>query len=236
MNPKKLFIKTNRRVVMKKFFSFLLFSVLILSTNSIYAQRFSIGPRITGNLNIFNAKNLTGTWSGIGVGIGPTLDLSFNQHIGMMINLTVFDMRNFSNSQDGQITVQLQNGQQTQVNGSVENAASLSYLTIDPMFKAEFSGFYMVAGPSLGVKLASSLQKTLSPIGGTPQVTNNDLDTKSVVFDIAVGTGYNIRLSEGMDLGTDLMAYIPITDTYNFVAQSNSVFSIKLGAALKFRI
>ena len=154
----------------------------------------------------------------------------------MMINLTVFDMRGFSNSQNGVVTITTQNGQQAQVNGTIDNSASLSYLTIDPMFKAEFSGFYMVAGPSLGVKLASSLETTQSAPGATPGVTNNDLDTKSIVFDIAVGTGYNIRLSDGMDMGTDLMAYIPITDTYNFVARSNSVFTIKLGVALKFRI
>lgn len=104
------------------------------------------------------------------------------------------------------------------------------------MFKAEFSGFYMVAGPSLGIKLNSSGETTQTTTGQAPVVQPSNLDTKSIRFDIAVGTGYTFKLSPDMGLGTDFMAYIPLTDTYNFPGVSNSVFTLKLGVSLKFKI
>ena len=117
--------------------------LIFISSSLISAQSIKIGPRITGNMNIYNQDGLTGTWSGIGVGIGGALDISFSPVIGMLVNLTVFDMKNFSNSQTQGTTTQ-------------EQSLSLSYLTIDPLFKAEFSGFYLVGGPSLALKLSSS--------------------------------------------------------------------------------
>jgi hypothetical protein len=209
---------------MKSFKHLLVFSIVFLMSASIFAQTtVMIGPRVTGNFNIYNAKGLTGTWNGIGVGFGPTVDVTFGKHIGIMVNLTAFDMRNFSNSQ-------------TQNNLTVENSLTLSYLAIDPMFKAEFSGFYMVAGPSLGVKLNSSGETTQTQTGVAPQVTPINPETKSIRFDIAVGTGYTFKLSSDMGLGTDFMVYIPLSDTYNFPGQSNSIFTMKLGVALKFVI
>jgi hypothetical protein len=187
------------------------------------AAKVAIGPRVSGNFNIYNSKGLTGTWNGIGVGIGGTIDVSFSEHIGIMGNLTAFDMRNFSNST-------------TQGNATLETNLSLAYLTIDPMFKAEFSGFYMVSGPSIGIKLNSSGEQTQTVSGVAPQVQAISPETKSLRFDIAVGAGYTFNLSPGMALGTDFMAYIPITDTYNFPGVSNSIFTLKLGAALKFKM
>jgi hypothetical protein len=192
-------------------------------TSASIAQRVSIGPRLTGNLNIYNQKGLTGTWNGIGIGIGGTVDVTFSQHIGLMVNLTVFDMRNFSNSQ-------------TANNVTTENSLTLSYLAIDPMFKAEFSGFYMVGGPSLGIKLGSSGERTQVAAGQNPGTQTLELDTKSVRFDLVAGTGYSFALSPDMSLGTDFLVYIPVTDTYNFPGLSNSVLSLKLGASLKFRL
>ncbi len=200
-----------------------LISLFIFSSAQTLAQGVAIGPRLTGNLNIYNAKGLTGTWNGVGIGIGGVLDLSFSSHLGMLVNLTAFDMKNFSNSI-------------TQNNTTQETSLSLSYLTVDPLFKAEFSGFYMAGGPSLGIKLGSSGERTTSATGQTPNVTTLDLETNSIRFDIALGTGYNFKLSPDMLLGADFMAYIPITDTYNFPGQSNSILSLKLGASLKFRI
>lgn len=208
---------------MKKSLSFFAVFVLIFFVSSNFAQSVKIGPRLTGNLNIYNQKGLTGTWNGVGIGIGGVVDMSFSPTIGMLINLTVFDMKNFSNSI-------------TQNNTTQETSLSLSYVTIDPMFKAEFSGFYMVGGPSLGIKINSSGERTVAATGQTPQVTTLNIETKSVRFDFAVGTGYNFSLSPSMILGTDFMAYIPITDTYNMPGNSNSIFTLKLGASLKFRI
>lgn len=199
----------------------LLLFVALTSTG--YAQKVMIGPRVTGNLNIYNAKGLTGTWNGIGVGIGGHVDVSFSQHIGLIANLTAFDMRNFSNST-------------TQGNTTTETSLSLAYLSIDPLFKTEFSGFYMVAGPSLGIKLNSSGEQTQTVTGVAPQVRSISPETKSLRFDIAVGTGYTFNLSPAMGLGTEFMAHIPISDTYNFPGQSNSIFTLKLGAALKFKL
>lgn len=209
---------------MKSFKYFLAFSLIFLLTSSIFAQTtVMIGPRLTGNFNIYNQKGLTGTYNGLGLGVGGTVDVTFGKTIGLMVNLTAFDMRNFSNSQ-------------TQNQTTTEQSLSLSYLTIDPMFKAEFSGFYMVGGPSLGIKLNSSGETTQTTTGQAPVVQPANLDTKSIRFDFAVGTGYSFKLSPDMVLGTDFMAYIPITDTYNFPGVSNSIFTLKLGASLKFRI
>ncbi len=195
----------------------------ILTSSTVLAQGFLLGPRITGNMNIFNEKNLTGTWNGIGVGIGGQLDITFSKHIGLMVDLTAFDMKNFSNSQ-------------TQGNVTTDNSLSLSYLTIDPMFKLDFSGFYMVAGPSLGIKLASSGDVTTSGQGQAANDQTESFDTHSIIFNIALGTGYTFTLSPGMYMGTDFMVYIPLSDTYNFPGVSNSVLSLKLGVALKFGI
>ena len=209
---------------MKSLKQIFVFSIFLLLTTNILAQTsVMIGPRLTGNFNIYNEKGLTGTWNGIGVGFGPTIDVTFGRNLGIMVNLTAFDMRNFSNSQ----TI----NQQT-----IETSLTLSYLVLDPMFKAEFSGFYMVAGPSLGIKLNSSGERTVTVTGQAPNITPINIETKSLRFDIAVGTGYTFKLSNTMGLGTDLMANIPLTDTYNQPGLSNSIFSIKLGVALKFKI
>ncbi len=205
----------------KQIFVFSIF--LLLSTNILAQTTVMIGPRVTGNFNIYNQKGLTGTWNGVGVGFGPTVDVTFGKNIGIMVNLTAFDMRNFSNSQ-------------TQGNTTQEQSLTLSYLALDPMFKAEFSGFYMVAGPSLGIKLNSSGETTVTVTGQAPQINPINIETKSLRFDIAVGTGYTFKLSNDMGLGTDFMAYIPLTDTYNTPGISNSIFTMKLGVALKFKI
>jgi hypothetical protein len=209
---------------MKSFKNILVLSILFFMSANILAQTtVMIGPRVTGNFNIYNQKGLTGTYNGVGVGFGPTIDVTFGKHIGLMVNLTAFDMRNFSNSQTTQNVI-------------VEQAYSLSYLALDPMFKAEFSGFYMVAGPSLGIKLNSSGEVTQTQTGQAPVIQPSNLETKSIRFDIAVGTGYTFKLSPDMGLGTDFMAYIPITDTYNFPGLSNSIFTLKFGVSLKFKI
>ncbi len=209
---------------MKTFKYLLVFSILFFMSANILAQTtVMIGPRVTGNFNIYNQKGLTGTWNGVGVGFGPTVDVTFGKNIGIMVNLTAFDMRNFSNSQ-------------TQGNTTQEQSLTLSYLALDPMFKAEFSGFYMVAGPSLGIKLNSSGETTVTVTGQAPQINPINIETKSLRFDIAVGTGYTFKLSNDMGLGTDFMAYIPLTDTYNTPGISNSIFTMKLGVALKFKI
>ncbi len=210
---------------MKKYFSIFVFTVLLFFVfmESGFAQRVLIGPRISGNLNIYNQKGLTGSYNGIGVGIGGTVDASFSQHIGLMTNLSVFDMRNFSNSQ-------------TANNVTTDQSLSLSYVSLDPMFKAEFSGFYMVAGPSFGIKLNSSGEITQVQTGQAPVTQPMNLETKTIRFDIAVGTGYTFTLSDGMYMGTDFMAHIPLSDTYNFPGISNSIFSLKFGVSLKFRI
>jgi hypothetical protein len=223
---KKVIIKyITRKLSMKKFATVTLMLVLFtFSTCSIFGQGILLGPRVTGNMNIYNQKNLTGTWNGIGVGIGGQLDLSFSKHIGLMVDLTAFDMKNFSNST-------------TANNVTTDESLTLSYLTIDPMFKLDFSGFYMVAGPSLGIKLASSGDVTTSGQGQAANDQTVQLDTKSVIFNIALGTGYTFALSPGsMYMGTDFMVYIPLSDTYNFPGQSNSVLSLKLGVSLKFNI
>ncbi len=209
---------------MKSFKHLITLSIIFLFSFSICAQTsVSIGPRVTGNMNIYNQKGLTGTWNGIGVGFGPTVDVTFGKHIGLMVNLTAFDMRNFSSSQ-------------TQGNTTVESALTLSYLAIDPMFKAEFSGFYMVAGPSLGIKLNSSGENTQTVTGQAPQINPINIETKSIRFDITTGVGYTFKLSSDMGLGTDFLVYIPLTDTYNTPGVSNSIFSMKLGVSLKFKI
>jgi hypothetical protein len=207
------------RIVTSTIFLFLLFATV----NTGLSQTILLGPRLTGNMNIYNQKGLTGTWNGIGIGIGGTLDVSFNKHIGIMANLTAFDMRNFSNST-------------TQNNTTSDESLTLSYLTIDPMFKLEFTGFYMVAGPSLAVKLASSGETTQTAAGQNPQTATVQLDTKGITFSIATGAGYTFTLSPGMYMGTDFLIYIPLSDTYNFPGTSNSVLSLKLGVSLKFSL
>lgn len=209
---------------MKPFKHILAFSIIFLLSSSIFAQTtVKMGPRVTGNFNIYNEKGLTGSWSGIGVGIGGHVDVTFGKTIGIMANLTFFDMKNWGNSI-------------TQGNQTNEYTRTLSYLTIDPMFKMEFSGFYMVAGPSVGIKLGSGGENTGIVTGQPPQVQAVNLETKSIRFDIATGAGYTIKLSQDMGLATDFMAYIPLTDTYNFPGLSNSILSLKFGVALKFKI
>lgn len=208
-----------------RFVAFTVFFLLLFaSVNTSFAQDILLGPRVTGNFNIFNQTGLTGTWNGIGVGIGGTIDVSFSKHIGIMGNLTVFDMRNFSYSQSA--------NQQTD-----DISVTLSYISIDPLFKAEFSGFYLVAGPSLGIKLSSSGTETITVPGQTPTVNTLNLDTKTIRFDIATGAGYTFTLSpNNMYMGVDFLVYIPITDTYNDPGVSNSVFTMKLGVSLKFQL
>jgi|CZKP01.1.fsa_nt_gi hypothetical protein len=207
---------------------FVAFSVFVLllftSVNTSFAQDVTLGPRLSGNFNIYNQTGLVGSYNGIGIGIGGTVDISFSKHIGIMTNLTFFDMRSFSSSNTAQ-------------NQTTESSLSLSYLTLDPMFKLEFSGFYIVAGPSLGVKLGSSGTTTVTAAGATPNVTTLNLDTQSVIFDIVAGTGYSFTLTpNSMFMGVDFTVYIPISNTYNFPGTPNSVLTLKLGCSLKFQL
>lgn len=197
--------------------------LLLFFTSFTFSQNVKLGPRFTGNLNIYNQDGLTGTWNGFGIGLGGTVDISFSEILGMITNLTVFDMKNFSN-------------EVTNNNATTETSLSLSYLTIDPLFKAEFSGFYLAGGVSLGIKLSSSGERTQSAAGQNPVVTSLDLETNSMKFDLAIGAGYNFKLSPTMELAPDFMAYIPITDTFDSPGSTNSTLSLKLGASLKFRI
>jgi hypothetical protein len=204
------------------------FSVFVLllfaAVNTGFAQSVLLGPRISGNLNIFNQQaNSNLSYSGIGVGIGGTLDVTFSKHVGLMVDLTAFDMRNVSASN-------------TANNATTDVSLTLSYLTIDPMFELNFSGFYMVAGPSLGVKLGSSGTATQTPTNGNPTVTTFTTKTNSIVFDIATGVGYTFKLSPDMFMGTDFMVYIPLSNTYDLPGNSNSVLTLKLGVSLKFNI
>ena len=197
--------------------------LLFILVGSISAQGVKIGPRLTGNLNIYNQDRLTGTWNGIGVGIGGTVDLSFNNVLGIVTNIIVFDMKNFSN-------------EVTANNVTTETSLSLIYLTIDPLFKAEFNGFYMLGGFSAGIKISSSGERTQSATGQNPTVTTLNLETNSIKFDLAAGTGYNFKISSSMDLGADFMVFVPISDTFDLPAVGNSTLSLKLGASLKFKI
>lgn len=197
--------------------------LLFLVSSSIFGQNVKIGPRLSGNLNIYNQDGLTGTWNGIGIGIGGVVDISFSQHLGILANVSFFDMKNFSN--------------ETTANGvTTENSLSLAYFTIDPLFKAEFSNFYMLGGASIGIKINSSGERTQSATGQNPLVQTLDFETNSLRFDIATGIGYNFKLSSSMELGSDFMVYIPLTDTYDFPGVGNSVLSLKLGASLKFNL
>ncbi|MCB0751576.1 MAG: hypothetical protein KDC52_08895, partial [Ignavibacteriae bacterium] len=113
---------------------------------------------------------------------------------------------------------------------------SLSYLSIDPLFKAEFSGFYMVGGPSLAIKISSSGESSTVVTGQAPNVQPINIETKSAKFDIAVGTGFNFKVSPDVTLGSDFLVYIPLSDTYNLPGQSNSTLTLKLGVSVKFNI
>ena len=200
------------------------FLLLFAAVNTGFSQQVLLGPRISGNLNIFNQQAKSDlSYSGIGVGIGGTLDVTFSKHIGLMVDLTAFDMRNVSASN-------------TANNATTDVSLRLSYLTIDPMFALNFSGFYMVAGPSLGVKLGSSGTRTDTPANGDPTVTTFTEKTNTVVFDIATGVGYTFKLSPDMFMGTDFMVYIPLSDTYDKPGNSNSILTLKLGVSLKFNL
>jgi hypothetical protein len=198
--------------------------LMFFMSSIIAAQSVKIGPRLSGNFNIYNEERSTVNYNGIGLGVGGQVDIMFSRTLGILANLTLFDMKNASASQ-------------TRNNVTTDVSFALSYLTFDPLFKAEFSGFYVAGGPSIGIKLSSSTEVTRTNIGGgTPAVTEGSTPTNSVKFDLAAGTGYNFVLSPGLELGTDLMVYIPITNTFDFAATSNSTLSIKLGTSLKFRI
>lgn len=209
---------------MKSFKNILIVSILFFMCADIIAQTtVMIGPRVTGNFNIYNAKGDSRAWNGIGVGFGPTIDVTFGKRLGIMVNLTAFDMKSFSSTR-------------TSNNITEDWSVGLSYLTIDPMFKVEFSGFYMATGPSLGIKLSASGDYTQTQTGATPYSTTFETEAKTIRFDIAVGTGYTFKLSPDMGLGTDFFVNIPLTNTFNIIGVSNSVLSLKLGVALKFKI
>ncbi len=207
-----------KKIINKFWVVLLLFTI----SSSAIAQTVEIGPRLTGNLNIYNMDRLSGTWNGVGIGIGGTVDISFNKTIGLITNLTLFDMKNFSNLR-------------TTNNATDAFSFSLAYITIDPLFKAEFSGFYLVGGFSVGIKISSSGERTQTNQTQT-NVSTNNLPTNSVKFDIAMGTGYNFQLTPTMALAPDFMIYIPLTDTFDKPGFSNGTLTLKLGASLKFRL
>ena len=84
------------------------------------------------------------------------------------------------------------------------------------------------------IKLNSSAETTQTNTSQAPVLQPANLDTKSIWFDIAVGTDYTFKLSPDMELVTDFVANLPLTDTYNFLGISNCVFTLKLGVKSKF--
>jgi hypothetical protein len=89
----------------------------------------------------------------------------------------------------------------------------------------------------VGIKLGGSGEQTVTQTGGgNPKVNTLNTNYNSIRFGIAVGTGYNFNLSQGLYMATDIVAGIPLSKTFDAPGLSNSIFTLKLGVALKFSI
>ena len=211
-------------------------AVLIFFSLATTAQaqfQMKVGPQLGLNFNIGTGSSLPETVTGFGMVFGGQVDMNFTPNIGLITNIQFYDNRSGSTSKF--INAQLQNGTVLQ-NVEEEQASSLAYFMIEPLFKLSIprSGFYFVGGPVVGFNIEASSTTTYTHQQLTqPQEFKTTLQNMLVRFGIKAGAGYDINLSNLVDLTPQFNFEFGITNTQSNFSARILTFQVLVGAKFK---
>lgn len=182
---------------MKKVFTVLALSILLISLSSINSQaqfRLRLGPQVGLNFNILSGSDVNNTTNGFGAVIGGQVDMSFTPVVGLMANMQFYDNRYVSSTEDGTTD----NGN----NYTITYGTSMAYFMIEPLLKLSIptSNFFFFIGPSLGFPVQSSYDyRITSPNdnvtfqGGAKKLTGTIRNTNTRI-EMKLGSGVDINL------------------------------------------
>jgi hypothetical protein len=209
--------------------------MLIFSSNSFAQFRMSIAPVSGMSFNIHNGSDLNTSANGFGFVAGGMVDMQFNPSVGLITNFGFYDNRSGSYKDD----ITFQPG----VVGTIENSMSLSYFSIEPLFKYQFpSRIYLMVGPSLGFNLSAENEiiETITTPDWTfdgenrTRKSTSTLRNTNVRFELKAGAGYNIRVANGFDIAPQVTFGYGLT---NVVEDVNwKILTIQANVAFKFAV
>ena len=193
-----------------------------------YAQfTMKVGPLTGMNFNIHSGSDLKQTGTGVGFMIGGEADMMFSSTVGILTRLTLYDNKSGSYSESG--TTQ-------GYNYTADVSWSVAYFQIEPLFKFKIphSGFYFVAGPSLGINVEGSQETTIKIEGYQDQKNKGSIKDMQARFEIKAGAGYDFSISRGLEISPELMFGYGLTKVVSDV--SWRILSIQAAASVKFSV
>lgn len=218
---------------MKKTFTVLTIAFLFMSfiPNSSHAQfRLKLGPQLGLNYNIATGSGMENTYTGFGMLIGGTVDMSFTPMIGIITNLQFYDNRSvsFSGTEPYQ-----------GVDLNVDDSRSIAYFMIEPLFKLKLpnSGFYFVMGPAIGFNVEGSYTVKYSVPGYQTESEKGSLSDMLIRFELKAGAGYDIDLG-AVYLTPQLSFGYGLTKVQsdNVTSSEARILTIQLLTAVKFSL
>lgn len=175
---------------------------IFLTTLPLSAQfKLGLEPALGLNYNIHTGSDLKETGSGIGIVFGGYAHMSFSKSIGMIAGLAFYDNRSGSYSETGS---------EGGINYTNDVSVSLAYFQIESLFKYSLptSDVYVVMGPVLGFNVESESEVTTKittpgyvfPGGSNSQKNKASIKDTQVRFELKFGAGYEIPLTETIDI------------------------------------
>ncbi|MDR1356391.1 MAG: outer membrane beta-barrel protein [Tannerellaceae bacterium] len=186
----------------------------------------SIGPAVGINYNFYNGpsiRNSNMSYSGAGVSLGGQADMKFNQVVGLLTSITLYDMMSASGSNSVQGTKTGRN-------------VSLSYLMVNPSIKFTVpnTGLGFFGGPGVGFKIGGSFEDYRIVNGQREQLTPvSDLLNLKSRINAQIGMSYDFDL-KGMFLSPYFLYDLGLTDVDE--AGGWKASGIKVGLAIKFNV
>ena len=202
--------------------------VLFLTPALIKAQfHLSVGP-VTGlNFNVHTGSDVDKTGTGFGIIFGGVADMRFSKNFALQTTIFFYDGRYGSYSSTG---TDYYYG-----NYTIDNGASIAYFSIEPLAKFNIgSGFYMVAGPSLGFNMEGSVEQTYTVQNGRIPSNKVSLQNMNVRFELKAGAGMDLPLTKLMTLAPQFTFGYGLTNVQKDV--SWKILSFQAGCALKFNL
>jgi hypothetical protein len=232
----KLIIKQKGKTKMKNTKVLLtIAAVMLMFVSNSFAQfKMSVAPVSGMSFNIHNGSDLNQSGNGFGVVAGALVDIQFNKSIGLITNVGFYDNR--SGSYEDNITFQ------PGVEGTVENSVSLSYFTIEPLFKFQPSRFYLMVGPAIGFNLSAEneIVETITTPGWTFDGENTTRKSKGTIrntnvrFELKAGAGYNIPVAKGFEIAPQVTFGYGLTNVVEDVQWK--ILTFQANVAFKFAV
>lgn len=202
----------------------LLLLLLLLAVSSVNYAQFKMGlTPVTGiNLNLHSGSDLNKSGNGFGLLVGAQADMQFSPSIGMIAGFIFYDNRSASFSESG-----VNQGYQYESDLDV----SLAYFQLEALLKYKLpSKFYFVFGPVLGFNMDAESEVTIK-YSQFNQTYNNKSSIKDTEtrFELKAGAGYEIPVSENIDIIPQLTFGYGLTNVVEDVKWKIMTFQTQVG-------